>query len=38
MLQACILKAKCISGDDISYTGPNGLAAANTSFSRVVNR
>lgn len=30
------LKAKCISGDDISYTGPNGLAAANSLSQSLI--
>lgn len=30
------LKSKCISGDDISYTGPNGLAAANSLSQSLI--
>ncbi len=30
------LKAKCISGDDISYTGPNGLSAANSLSQSLI--
>ena len=30
------LKAKCIYGDDITYTGPNGLAAANSLSQSLI--
>ncbi len=30
------LKAKCISGSDISYTGPNGLSAANSLSQSLI--